>query len=75
MGKVKIIERDNLEKILNEQKLQFSGLVNESQAANIGNIAGVEYVCYGTIKEIENGQTTYTFTLKGPQNEFLFVKK
>ena len=32
MGKVKIIERDNLEKNLNEQKLQFSGLVNESQA-------------------------------------------
>ncbi len=139
-GKVKIIERDNLEKIINEQKLQSSGLVNESEAANIGNIAGVEYVCYGTIKEIENGYTvsvrvvdvesgeicamsrtnitkdaylagvaggnsgsskktstaaakkpqnslwvcqtsrnefdgytTYTFTLKGPQNEFLFM--
>ena len=74
-GKVKIIERDNLEKILNEQKLQSSGLVNESQAANIGNIAGIEYVFYGTIKEIENGYTTYTFTLKDSQNEFLFVKR
>ena len=29
-GKIKIIERDNLEKILNEQKLQSSGLENES---------------------------------------------
>lgn len=56
-GKVKIIERDNLEKIINEQKFQASGLVDESQAANIGNIAGVEYVCYGTIKEIDNGYT------------------
>ena len=56
-GKVKIIERANLEKILNEQKFQASGLVDESQAANIGNIAGVEYVCYGTIKEIDNGYT------------------
>ena len=74
-GKVKIIERDNLEKILNEQKLQSSGLVNESQAANIGNIAGIEYVCYGIIKELENVYTTYTFTLKGSQNEFLFVKR
>ena len=74
-GKIKIIERDNLEKILNEQKLQSSGLVNESQAANIGNIAGIEYVCYGIIKELENVYTTYTFTLKGPQNEFLFVKR
>jgi len=56
-GKVKIIERANIEKILSEQKFQASGLVNESQAANIGNIAGVEYVCYGTIKEITNGYT------------------
>ena len=56
-GKVKIIERANLEKILDEQKFQASGLVDESQAANIGVIAGVEYVCYGTIKEIENGYT------------------
>ncbi len=56
-GKVKIIERDNLEKIINEQKFQSSGLVDETQAANIGNIAGVEYVCYGTIKEIDNGYT------------------
>lgn len=138
-GKVKIIERDNIEKIINEQKFQASGLVDESQAASIGNIAGVEYVCYGTIKEIDNGYTvnarvvdvesaeicamsrtnvtkdsylsnvgkpgssvkssrpaavkkpasslwtcissrnefdgytTYTFMLKGPQNEFLFL--
>lgn len=56
-GKVKIIERSNIEKIINEQKFQASGLVNETQAANIGNIAGVEYVCYGTIKDIEGGYT------------------
>ena len=56
-GKVKIIERSNIEKIIAEQKFQSSGLVNETQAANIGNIAGVEYVCYGTIKEIEGGYT------------------
>ena len=56
-GKVKIIERSNIEKIITEQKFQSSGLVNETQAANIGNIAGVEYVCYGTIKEIDGGYT------------------
>lgn len=56
-GKVRIIERANLEKILNEQKFQASGLVDESQVANIGNIAGVEYICYGTIKAIEGGYT------------------
>lgn len=51
-GKVKIFERANLEKILSEQKFQASGLVNEDTAKSIGNIAGVDYVCYGTLKDL-----------------------
>lgn len=51
-GKIKIFERANLEKILSEQKFQASGLVNEDTAKAIGNIAGVDYVCYGTIKDL-----------------------
>lgn len=53
--KIRIIERANLEKILSEQKFQTSGLVNEDEAKAIGNIAGVDYVCYGSIKD--NGET------------------
>lgn len=51
-GKVRIIERANLEKILSEQKFQSDGLVNEDTAKEIGNIAGVDYVCYGTLKDL-----------------------
>lgn len=51
-GKVRIIERANLEKILSEQKFQSSGLVNEDSAKEIGQIAGVDYVCYGTLKDL-----------------------
>ncbi len=51
-GKIKIFERANLEKILSEQKFQAGGLVNEDTAKAIGNIAGVDYVCYGTIKDL-----------------------
>lgn len=51
-GKVRIIERANLEKILDEQKFQAGGLVNEDTAKEIGNIAGVDYVCYGTLKDL-----------------------
>lgn len=51
---VKIIERKNLEKILNEQKFQSSGLVDDSSAKDIGKIAGVDYVCYGDMKDIGN---------------------
>lgn len=51
-GKIKIIERKNLEAILAEQKFQSSGLVNEQTAKDIGMIAGVDFVCYGTLKDI-----------------------
>ena len=49
-GSVKIFERDNLQAILDEQKFQASGLVNEETAKSIGMLAGVDFVCYGTLK-------------------------
>lgn len=51
LNKVTIVERANLEKILSEQKFQASGLVDDSSAKDIGKIAGVDYVCYGTLKK------------------------
>lgn len=51
-GNVKIIERANLELILKEQKFQASGLVNEATAKSIGMIAGVDFVCFGTLKDL-----------------------
>lgn len=56
-GKVKIIERSNLENILTEQKFQSSGLVNEETVKSIGMIAGVDFVCYGTLKDLNYGFT------------------
>lgn len=56
-GKIKIIERSNLESILEEQKFQSSGLVNEVTAKSIGMIAGVDFVCYGTLKDTGNSFT------------------
>lgn len=51
-GKIKIIERANLESILKEQKFQSSGLVNEETVKSIGMIAGVDFVCYGNLKDL-----------------------
>ena len=51
-GNVRIIERANLEKILSEQKFQAGGLVDDNSAKAIGKIAGVDYVCYGDMKDI-----------------------
>ena len=56
-GKIKIYERANLEKILSEQKFQASGLVDEDTAKDIGKIAGVDYICYGTLKTLGDNIT------------------
>lgn len=51
---MKIIERSNLQAILTEQKFQASGLVNEATAKSIGMLAGADYVCFGTLKDLGN---------------------
>ncbi|MCR4714396.1 MAG: CsgG/HfaB family protein [Treponemataceae bacterium] len=51
-GKVRIIERANVETILAEQRFQASGLVSEETAKSIGKITGVDFVCYGTLKDL-----------------------
>lgn len=53
-GKIKIVERASIEKILSEQQFQDSALVNESTASEIGNLTGANYVCYGTVKDLGN---------------------
>lgn len=51
-GKIKIVERSSIEKILTEQQFQDSALVNENTASEIGNLTGANYVCYGTVKDL-----------------------
>lgn len=53
-GKYKLIERNNIDKILLEQNFQLSGNVNDESAKSIGHIIGVDYVCYGTILELND---------------------
>ncbi len=50
----KVIERAQLEKILNEQKLGLSGIVDASTAAEIGKGIGVDAVVLGSITRAGN---------------------
>lgn len=61
-----IIEREQLEAVLNEQKLGQSGIVNPETAARIGEVLGVEYLITGKVTEfnIEEGKSS-SFTLFG----------
>jgi len=50
-GTFSVIERNKLDKVLSEQKLGASGLVDASTAAQIGKILGVQAVIVGSITQ------------------------
>ena len=49
MGGVDVYSRSDLQKVINEQKLQQSGLVDEKTAVKLGKLAGVKYIITGSI--------------------------
>ena len=44
-----IIERDQLQKVLREQRLSLSGAIDESSAAEVGRILGLDVIIMGTV--------------------------
>lgn len=44
-----VIERTDLEKVLTEQKLNISGIIDQATAKKIGNISGIDAVITGTV--------------------------
>lgn len=47
--KVRIVEREYINKIIEELKLQMTGLVDEKTALEIGRIIGADYFIFGTV--------------------------
>lgn len=54
---MQVVERDQLERVLKEQKLGYSGLVNMSSARKIGELLGAEGMLLGTISDMGNAIT------------------
>lgn len=46
---IEVVERDNLQRLLNEQKLGMSGVVDESTASKAGKVLGLDYVVMGRL--------------------------
>lgn len=46
-GKVEIVEREAIERILKEQRLSMSGLLDESQVVKIGKLLGADVIILG----------------------------
>lgn len=52
IGGMKIYTRRDLEKVLQEQKFQMSGLVDPNTAVEIGRLAGVRYIITGAVNNV-----------------------
>ncbi|MHB1050613.1 MAG: CsgG/HfaB family protein [Bacteroidota bacterium] len=52
--KFKVMERQLLNKIIKEQKLQVSGIIDDTSAIKLGKLLGVNTIVTGTVTEFAN---------------------
>ena len=64
-GKFVVVERDKLNKIMEEQKLQASGAIDARTAVNVGKILGLNAIVTGAVSE---------FGVKTEGSEYLLVQ-
>ncbi len=55
----RVVERDRIELLLEEQRLQHSGLVDESKMVEIGRLAGAEALIAGGISSAGSSDSSY----------------
>jgi len=53
-GRFDVIERRLLEKVIEEQKIGVSGIVDEGSASKLGKVLGAKIVITGTVLEFQN---------------------
>lgn len=54
---MQVVERDQLERVLKEQKLGYSGLINTRSAKKIGQLLGADGMMLGTINDMGDSIT------------------
>lgn len=55
-GKLQVIERSLLEKVMSELKLEYSGAISQESAKKLGNVLGVEAILTGTLIDLGDNQ-------------------
>jgi len=53
-GAVEVVERQELQKILQEQSLGQTGVINAESAANLGEVLGIKILVTGTVMRLGN---------------------
>jgi len=85
---IRVVERDRLEDILTELKLQGSGKVDPKSAAKLGKLLGAKYLVVGgyfdlqgalrvdaRIVDVETGRVVKSFGTNGKPGDFLPVEQ
>ncbi|OQX87606.1 hypothetical protein B6D60_03590 [candidate division KSB1 bacterium 4484_87] len=54
---VELVDRENLQRILEEQALSQTGVIDEEQAVEVGKLSGVNTIAVGTVTLISNKVT------------------
>lgn len=67
MGGAKLFTRKDMEKIMTEQKFQQSGLVDDTNLAHIGRLAGVKYIVTGSVNNVDLSYKTFESARKGAE--------
>tara|TARA_B100000131_G_scaffold312051_1_gene345666 strand:- start:35 stop:1051 length:1017 start_codon:yes stop_codon:yes gene_type:complete len=70
-----IIEREQIDYIINEQKLSESGLIDEKSAIEIGNILSVDAIVLGDVTEVNNNIVINTKVVSSGTGQILFMDK
>ena len=68
MGGATVFTRNDMEKIISEQKFQRSGLVDESTLVRLGKFAGVKYIITGSVNNIDLTYKSYESARRGAQD-------
>lgn len=53
----RIVERAQIEKTLEEQKLQMTGLIDNRSAVEVGKLVGADFIVVGSVVKIGNAYT------------------
>lgn len=73
MGGAKVYTRKDLEKIISEQKFQQSGMVDDTNLAQLGKLAGVKYIVTGSVNNVDLSYKTFESARKGAEGQGLLA--
>ncbi len=74
-GSFEVLDRQNVDKLIQEQKLGASGLIDESTAAQIGQIIGVSAMIFGKVLEEDYDEQTSSSEYKSKEGRKWIYKR